>query len=353
MVRPLKRLLSTLVVLVLTLAGGARAADVEGALRVTGRLMLDGNAPRDVTQGPLTPDTSDAVFSLLASGEGRYTADRWQLVGRYDAGARKYLLFTSEDVLVQAAALEGSLALGSSLGVGMEGRAKDRRGGGRAYSDLAASAFVEYVPDARVALRLRVGGHRFLYRPHFAASFGSPEVGFLARYRLDRRHAFFASGEYGSRQYNDSVRPPPDVEVPWTGRRVDGALTASVGYTYKGPLALGLTYTYQELSSNSYGETVQRHRLSGSAGVRLPWKLTLLAQGSLGLTHYPDGVFFSSDITLLEDDEAQNSLALKLVRPLAAHLDLELTYALYGNQLERNDLSYFRQVGAVGLTWRL
>jgi len=353
MVRPLKRLLSTLVVLVVAIAGGARAADVEGALRVTGRLMLDGNAPRDVTRGPIATDTSDAVFSLLASGEGRYTADRWQLVGRYDGGVRKYLLFTTEDVLVQAAALEGSLALGSSLGVGVEGRAKDRRGGGRAYSDLAASGFVEYVPDARLALRLRVGAHRFLYRPNFAASFGSPEVGVLARYRLDRRHAFFASGEYGSRRYNDSVRPPPGVEVPWTGRRVDGALTANVGYTYKGPLALGLTYTYQELSSNSFGETVQRHRLSGSAGVRLPWKLTLLAQGSLGLTHYPDGVFFSNDITLLEDDEAQNSLALKLARPLNAHLDLELTYALYGNQLERNELSYFRQVGALGLTWRL
>ena len=243
MVRLLKRLLSTLVVLIVAIAGGARAADVEGALRVTGRLMLDGNAPRDVTQGPLATDTSDAVFSLLASGEGRYTADRWQLVGRYDGGARKYLLFATEDVLVQSAALEGSLALGSSLGVGVEGRAKDRRGGDRAYSDLAASGFVEYVPDARLALRLRVGAHRFLYRPNFAASFGSPEVRFLARYRLDRRHAFFASGEYGSRRYNDSVRPPPGVEVPWTGRRVDGALTANVGYTYKGPLALGLTYT--------------------------------------------------------------------------------------------------------------
>ena len=348
----LKRLLSTLVVLVVALAGGAHAADVEGALRVTGRLMLDGNAPRDITRPPFVTDTSDLVLSLLASGEGRYTADRWQLVGRYDAGARKYLLFPSEDVLVQAAALEGSLALGTSLGVGVDGRAKDRRGGSRAYTDLAASAFLEYAPDAQLALRLRVGAHRFLYRPAFAASFGSPEVGFLARYRLDRRHAFFVSGEYGSRRYNASVRPPPTVDVPWTGRRVDGALLASAGYTYKGPLALGLTYTYQELSSNSYGETVRRHRLSGNAGLRLPWKVTLLAQGSLGLTHYPDGVFFSTDITLLEDEEAQNSLALKLARPLNAHLDVELSYALYSNQLQANQLSYFRQVGGVGLTWR-
>ncbi|QRN95634.1 hypothetical protein JRI60_42360 [Archangium violaceum] len=353
MVRPLKRLLSTLVVLCLALAGGAHAADLEGALRVTGRTLLDGNAPRDFSKGRLGSGAADLVFSLLASGEGRYTADRWQLVGRYDGGGRKYLTFSDEDVLVQAAALEGSVALGTSLGLGVEGRAKDRRGGSRDYSDLMASAFVEYAPDARLALRLRAGAQRFLYRPDFAASFGGPAVGFLARFRIDRRHALSASGEYGSRRYPSSVRYPPGTSPTWTGRRQDGALLASVGYTYKGPVALGLTYTYQEASSNSFGESVQRHRLSGSAGVRLPWRLMLLAQGSLGLNRYPDGVYLSPDIILLEDDEAQNTLSLKLVRPLNGHLDVELSFAMYGTQLPRNELYYFRQVGGVGLTWRL
>jgi hypothetical protein len=340
------------VVLLLALAGRAHAADVKGALRATGRMMLDGNAPRDVTSVGVTRDATDLVFSLLASGEGRYTADRWQLVGRYDGGVRKYLLFTSEDVLVQAAALEGSLALGESLGLGVEGRAKDRRGGGRAYSDLAATAFVEYAPDARLSLRVRAGAHRFLYRQDFSASFGGPEVGLLARYRIDRRHALFVSGEYGTRRYSSSRRPPPEVDVPWTGRREDGSLLASVGYTYKGPLTLGVTYSFQENSSNSFGESLQRHRLSANAGMRLPAKLMLLAQGSLGLNRYPDRVYFSPEIILLEDDEAQNSLSLKLVRPLGEHLDVELSYALYNTRMPRNDLAYFRQVAGVGVTWR-
>jgi len=348
----LNRLLSTLVVLLLALAGRAHAADVKGALRATGRMMLDGNAPRDVTSGSETRDAKDLVFGLLASGEGSYTADRWQLVGRYDGGIRKYLLFATEDVLVQAAALEGSFALGESLGLGVEGRAKDRRGGGRAYSDLAASAFVEYAPDARLSLRLRAGAHRFLYRPDSSASFGAPEVGFLARYRIDRRHAVFVSGEYGTRRYGVSRRAPPEIDVPWTGRREDGSLLASTGYSYKGPLALGVAYSYQENSSNSFGESVQRHRLSANAGVRLPAKLMLLAQGSLGLNRYPDRVYFSPDIILLEDDEAQNSLSLKLVRPLGEHMDVELSYALYNTRMPRNDLSYFRQVAGVGFTWR-
>lgn len=350
----LNRLLPALVLSLLALAGGAQAADVEGTLRATGRLMLDGNAPRDFTPGG---DTPDLVLSLLASAGGRITADRWQLVGRYDAGGRKYVVFSGEDSLVQAAALEGSLALGTSLGLGLEGRAKDRRGGRREYTDLAASAFLEYAPDARLSLRLRVGAHRFLYRPAFSASFGGPEVGFLAHYRLDRRHALSASGEYGSRRYMALALAPPTDETggvpqPRAWRREDGALLASMGYTYKGPLALGLTYSFQELGSNSFGESMRRHRLSGTAGGRLPWRLMWMAQGTLGLHHYPDGVYFSTDITLLEDDEAQNSLSLKLSRPLNEHLDVELSYALYGTRLPRNDLAYFRQVAGVGLTWR-
>lgn len=349
--RRLERLLSALVVLCLALAGGAHAADVEGSLRVTGRLLVDGNAPRDFTAQGSHPDTSDVVLSLLAAGEGRYTADRWQLVGRYDVGGRKYVAFASEDVLVQAAAVEGSFALGSSLGLGVEGRAKDRRGGSRAYTDLAASAFLEYAPDAQLALRVRAGAHRFLYRPDFRANFGSPEVGFLARYRLNPRHALSVSGEYGTRRYSVAVQSPPGTE-PRTGQRQDGALQASVGYTYKGPLVLGLTYTYQEIDSNSFGETVQRHRLSGNAGVRLPWKLTLLAQGTLGLNLYPDGVYLSPELTLLDEDEAQNSLSLKLVRPLSGHVDAELSFAAYGTRLPNSGLSYSRQVGSFGLTWR-
>lgn len=350
---PLRHLLCALVLGLLTLAGGARAAEAEGSLRVTGRLLLDGNAPRDFSDGTTPAQSADWVLSLLAAGEGRYTADRWQLVGRYDVGGRKYLFFPQEDALVQAAALEGSLALGSALGLGVEGRGKDRRGGSRAYTDGGAALFAEYAPDARLALRARTGLHRFLYWPAFAASHGGLEVGLLARYRLDRRHTFSLSGDYGARHYSVQARPFPWIQpTPRPTRREDGALSVSAGWTYRGPLALGVTYAYQEVGSNSFGETVVRHRLSASAGVRLPWSVMLLAQGALGLSHYPDGVYLSPEIVLLEDDEGQNTLSLKLARPLGAHLDVELSYAAYGTRLPRNGLSYFRQVAGVGLTWR-
>ena len=126
-----------------------------------------------------------------------------------------------------------------------------------------------------------------------------------------------------------------------------------MGYGYRGPVALTLGYGFQELASNSHGETVLRHRLSASAGVRLPLRFTLLAQGALVFSRYPDGVFLSPDIVLTEDDEAQNTLSMRLVRPLTASVDLELSGSVHGTRLPRNDLSFARQVAALGLTWRL
>lgn len=347
------RLLLAPLLLLLLAAPRGHAADKRGSLRLTGRLSLDSNPLRDFSDAQSPSPQPDAVLSLLAVGEGSLTGERAQLVGRYELGGRKFLDRSEEDLLVQAAAAEGSVALGARWGLGVEGRVKDRRGGSRAYSDLGANAFAEYAPDVRLALRVRAGAHRFVYRPAPQANFGGPELGVQGRYRLNRRHALTAFGEYGARDYRVQATPYPGREDTAPVRREDSSLTVGMGYTYRGPLALGLTYTYQELSSNSRGETVLRHRLSGSAGVRLPWRLTLLAQGAAGLNSYPDGIFLSPEILLVEEDEAQNSLSLKLARPVSGHLDVELSYALYGTRLPQNGLSYFRQVAGLGLTWRL
>lgn len=351
----MSRFLSTLLLaaVVLLLPGGARATDMEGSLRVTGRMLMDSNAPRDFQSLQTPAPQPDLGLSLLAAGEGRATGERFQGVGRYELGGRKYVRYPSEDVVIQAGAVEGSMALGTQLGLGVEGHGKDRRGGSRDYSDLGTAAFLEYVPDVRLALRIRAGAHRFVYRPDSTANFGGSEVGFLGRYRFDRRHSLSVFGEYDSRGYGVQARPPPKSQELSPGRRQDGALSAGATYTYRGPVALGLTYTFQEISSNSFGETVSRHQLSGSAGLKLPWNVTLLAQGTLGLSRYPDGIYLSPEIILVEEDEGQNSLSLKLARPVNEHMDVELSYGLYGTRLPRNALSYLRQVAGLGLTWRL
>ncbi len=337
-------------------AGRAPAAEWDGALKGTGRLMLDTNAPREFSDRLTPAPTRDIALSLLGSAEGRGTFDRSQVVGRYELGARKYLRYVEEDTLVQSGALEASYALGTALGIGLEGHAKDRRGGSRSYSDLGTTAFLEYAPDVRLALRVRAGARRFVYRPDPTANFGGAEAGVLGRYRFNRRHSLSVFGDWNARRYGTAprARPPGTGGSPGVlpGRRQDGALTAGASYAYRGPLALGVSYAFQEISSNSYGETLWRHRLSANAGIRLPWRVTLLAQGSLGLTGYPDGIYLSPEIILLEEDEGQNSLSLKLARPLTESLDVEVSWGVWSTRLPRNALTYTRQVFSTGLTWR-
>ncbi|WP_342379041.1 hypothetical protein NVS55_06490 [Myxococcus stipitatus] len=340
------------VLLVLLAACSASAAEWEGTLKGSARLLVDTNAPRDFSDGGTPAPGVDPALSILGAAEGRVTFERTQLVGRYELGGRMYPGFPSEDTLIQTGALEASLALGTEFGVGAEGHAKDRRGGTRAYSDLGTSLFIEYAPDVRMALRVRGGARRFVYRPDATANFGGAEVGATGRYRFNRRHSLTLFGEWSARRYGIQARTRPGVEGGEPGRREDGALTAGLGYSYRGPVTLGLGYSYQEVSSNSFGETVLRHRVTGSAGVRLPWKLTLMAQGSLGITRYPDGIYLSPEIILVEEDEGQNSLSLKLARPVSERVDLELSWGVWSTRLPRNDLTYSRQMFGVGVTWR-
>ncbi len=97
-------------------------------------------------------------------------------------------------------------------------------------------------------------------------------------------------------------------------------------------------------------QDTSRLRLSATVGAHLPWDFTLLGQAALMLARYPDGVYLSSDIQVAEDDENSSSVTLKLVHPLSERVDLEFKYALYVNQLPRNDYLYARQVGLTGLS---
>lgn len=334
-------------------AGAETSADV--------RLWLgggyDSNARRDfvaqnVDNGVVAEP--DYVLSALGSAQGALSNEFAQASAGYDAGVRKFLQWASEDVLSQAISLDGAVALGRSLGLGVWGRGKDRRGGDRDYSDLSSRAYLEYAPDARVQLRLEGGAHRFLYWNRFEYSFGASELGVQSRYRFNRRHSVFVLGDASFRKYQGSNQVAPGEPAPEAARqRGDLVLSAGAGYSYRGPFTLSVSYGFTEQDSSSYGESTLRHRLSLTAAVRLPAKLTLLGQVAVQLSRYPDGVYLSSELNLEEDEESHNSASLKLARPLGDKIDLELKYALYQNRLPQNGLGYLRQVGWLGLNWRV
>lgn len=347
----MRRALSLL--FVAPLLATAAAASSQGALRVSVSSLVDTNVSREFSGGDAPLPKLDTGLFATGQAEGRLTGERTQVAGSYQVGARGYFRFPEESMWVQAGRFEGLWSLGRLLAVGAEGRAKDRRGSRRAYSDGVANLFLEFVPDLHLDLRVYVQAHRFLYWPALDWSYGAGEVGFTSRYRFNRQHALLAFAELGQRRYASALRLPPlSLFAPAPGRREDSAWNVGASYLFRGPVNASLGYTFQGQDSNSFGETVLRHRLQATLGLRLPAQFTLLAQGTLGLNRYPDRVFLSPDLVLLEDDEAQNALSLRLVRPVSAHWDVELSYGLYAAQLPKNQLSYLRQVLALGLTWR-
>lgn len=335
------------------LAAPATAVEFRGGGRVWAGLGVDTNARRDYTS-PSVPTQPDAFFFGLGHLQGLLEAgERFRLLGSYDVAGRKFLLLPSEDTIVQDASLEASVAVAPVLALGVQGRARDRRGAERDYTDFAGGALVDFLPTAALDVRFTFGAHRFLFWNRFEYSYFGPEGALSARYRFNRRHSVSLFGSYMPRTYNADARPPPPAAgepEPPVQVRQDSFFSVGVTYAFRGPFHLSAGYAYFDQTSNSFGETIRRHRLSLTGGFQLPWKLTLLSSLTAQFSLFPEGVYLSPDLTVVEDDENASSLTVKLVRPVARHVDLDVRYAFYLNFLPQNQFLYLRHVVSVGMT---
>lgn len=352
--------------LLLTLgAASTNAADFRGDVRAWTGAGVDTNPRRDFTSANITPPI-DLFGGLLVAANGAVETDWGQLNAGYDFGGRKFLSFPREDTLIQSVTLDGSVAVGNSLGVGLSGRIRDRRGAQREYSDLAGELYLEYLPDAHLDLKIRAGAHRFLYWNQFGSSYWGPSFGALIVYRFNRRHSAFLLGDFEPHSHNATaclrvVSPdkPDDVvcqQDPAPPRRQDSVIAIGVGYTFRGPAHFTAQYAYVDSSSNSFAETYRRHRLSATLGLRLPLDFTLLLSGAVQLAQYPEGLRLTNelpgapDLKLPEDDENANMVSVKIVHPLGKYFDIDLKYAVYFNKL--GTFTYLRMVGSLGVAWK-
>ena len=65
---------------------------------------------------------------------------------------------------------------------------------------------------------------------------------------------------------------------------------------------------------------------------------------------FPEGVYLSPDLTVLEEDENTSSLTVKLVKPLGRYFDLDIRYAGYLGVLPQNEFLYLRHVVSIGVS---
>lgn len=342
--------------LLLALATSAResfAAQWEVNSRLWAGAGFDSNARRDYASALGEGLQPDLFAFALGNAEALFRFESpFALRGRYDVAGRKFMVHRSQDTLVQEVQLQGEVTVLPSLSLGLRGQARDRRGAERDYTDLSASLMVDALVNAAVNLRLTGGARRFLYYNRFEYSASGPEGALSVQYRVSRRHRLSAFGSFSPRTYdgNATPRPPVGDEAPAPVRtRVDSVFGGGLSYSFQGPFQAAVAYGYFDQTSNSYGETLRRHRFSVTAGFRLPWRLTFLGGATYQLAFFPDGVYLSPDLTVVDDDENASSATLKLVRPLSKYFEIDVRYALYVNVLPQNQFLYLRQVASLGL----
>lgn len=345
-------------------SAGAGAADFSGNARAWLGIGIDSNPRRDFVS-PTISTPIDAFAGALISLNGTIDTEHVRLFGSYEIAGRKFILAGTEDTFIQSAFVDANSLLGQYFAVGISGRAKDRRGAQRDYTDLGLDGYVEFTPDPHIVLKVRAGPHRFLYWNLFSSSYWGPSAGVSVLYRFNKRHSAFLLSDFEPHSHNANACVRIDTgdpnEVlcqfdPAPPRRSDAVISVAAGYTFRGPFHLTAQYAYIDSSSNSFAETWRRHRVSATFGLRLPWDFTLLLAGAVQFANYPEGLRLinaqpgNPDLKVAEDDENANYASLKLIHPLGKHFDIDFRFAFYFNQL--GGYSYRRAVGSLGVGWK-
>jgi hypothetical protein len=360
-------------------SAAASAADWSGSARGQISGGVDTNPGREFISdgGNATPDAFVQGIVNLAGGVagGPFAVD-----GTYDVGARKFITQYQQNTVVQSATLLATAFLPHGFSLNLEGRARDRRGADRDYTDLVANLVLAFAPDNQLDFRLRGGYHRFLFWAPggFRESFYAPEAGLNVRYRFNKHHAFNAFGEFSYRTFNSNQYCSTDQTAPMpcpAGSMGDGSsilpidgtvrhdpyFLAGIAYNFKGPVNLTLSYAYLDnWGSDTVGEAYRQHRIGLVVGVALPWELTAVFNGQLRFSTFRDGMLVDPVIPTLNDDENISSVSVKLVRPIGEHVDIDLRYAFYYGVLPSkgdgtmpdNDFLYVRHVASLGVSVR-
>jgi hypothetical protein len=167
------------------------------------------------------------------------------------------------------------------------------------------------------------------------------------------------------RAYDDDARadvcaPAPVVDIveclvrmPGVAR-VDLAHNAGAELVYTGERIYSARYEATVSLSNSYGESLVRHRLELSATSETFFSVFVTARAVVQVNQFFDPVLLTFDIGKLTiEDENRNSINLHATRDLGAHWAVEARYAFYSNEFATQALTFRRQTAYLGLVWRL
>lgn len=233
--------------------------------------------------------------------------------------------------------------------------------GARTFTNLGADALLVLDGGEDRHLTVGFGWRDFTYKENHDFDWTGP----AASARLDlnlwstpgglRSVDLAAFAAFEARSYNSTAlanacppdaAPSDDCSAGTSRTREDRSQRIGVEVTYTGRVVATLGYQLTVIDSNSYGQSLVRHRTTVSATRSLPWGLLGTALAILQIDQFIDGLVVKKDLQRSEftslDDENRSSLQLRVAKAVSATWSLEARGAIWRDLGGSMDSSFRR-----------
>jgi hypothetical protein len=243
--------------------------------------------------------------------------------------------------------------------------------GARTFRNLAADGLLVLRSGEERALTLAVGGRDFVYKPDDQFDWHGPS----ATARLDivlwqsasktrslelaTTLGFEARSYDGAALVNDcSPDAPADpgcsgaTDLP----RRDRYQRAGAELTWVGAQVAAIGYQLSVIDSNSFGQSLARHRVNASATMPVGERTFVTVLAILQLDQYLDGLVVRRDLQSQEftniEDENRSSLQLRFARKIVGEWSLEARAAVWRNLSGATmELDFHRELAYLGIVY--
>lgn len=232
----------------------------------------------------------------------------------------------------------------------------------------AAAGALTLRSDDDHRLELTAGGRFFQYKPDPDFDFAGVQLGASLGRRLRSEDATWelswaasynvAQRAYGGRALANlcpAGQPiAPSCLLVTSADRADLFHDLGFEISYTRAFIAALRYALQINDSNSFGQSLVRHRVEVSGTAELFLDIFVTAKVVLVFNRYLDALLLAGDVGtfITIEDEARNGVILHATRDLSRALTLEARYAFYANPFAQAALEYRRHTFYLGLVYR-
>jgi hypothetical protein len=242
--------------------------------------------------------------------------------------------------------------------------------GARTFRNLGADALVVLRGKPDRVLTLAAGIRQFEYKPDPELDWFGPtlnarfDTGLWTSESGTRSLSLAVSAAVEARHYSSIALAdecPPDAPadpacaVPVEIERRDRFERAGFDLTYVGREVLAIGYQAILIESNSYQQSLLRHRASASVTGELPGRIYATVIATLEIDQYLDGIVINDDLLNQNfsnlDDENRSSLQLRLGRPLSDGWSLEGRAAAWRDIDAPSSAKFSRELFSLGVVY--